>query len=383
MKTLPQSERPLDGLLVVDFSQFLSGPLCGLKLADLGARVIKVERPGVGDLCRHLYLSDTEIGGDNSLFHAINRNKESITADLRNADDCRRLVELLKTADVMIQNFRPGVIERRGFGYDDVKAINPRIIYGSISGYGEDGPWKDLPGQDLLAQSRSGLLWLTGSAADPPVPMGLAVADMMAGNALAQGILAALVGRGIHGRGARIDTSLFEVMLDFQFEVLTTHLNDGGRVPERSGVNGAHAYLGAPYGVYETSDGFLALAMTPSLRKLAELLEVEGLEDYYDDPGALLTRRDRIKQAMADRIRSRTTSEWLAVLQPADIWCSEVLDWPTMRESEAYKLLDFEQTIERGGDIALTALRSPLRVDGATLKSGRAAPSLGQNNDAF
>ena len=383
MKTLPQSERPLDGLLVVDFSQFLSGPLCGLKLADLGARVIKVERPGVGDLCRHLYLSDTEIGGDNSLFHAINRNKESITADLRNADDCRRLVELLKTADVMIQNFRPGVIERRGFGYDDVKAINPRIIYGSISGYGEDGPWKDLPGQDLLAQSRSGLLWLTGSAADPPVPMGLAVADMMAGNALAQGILAALVGRGIHGRGARIDTSLFEVMLDFQFEVLTTHLNDGGRVPERSAVNGAHAYLGAPYGVYETSDGFLALAMTPSLRKLAELLEVEGLEDYYDDPGALLTRRDRIKQAMADRIRSRTTSEWLAVLQPADIWCSEVLDWPTMRESEAYKLLDFEQTIERGGDIALTALRSPLRVDGATLKSGRAAPSLGQNNDAF
>lgn len=383
MKALPQSERPLDGLLVIDFSQFLSGPLCGLKLADLGARVIKVERPGVGDLCRHLYLSDTEIGGDNSLFHAINRNKESITADLRNADDCRRLVELLKTADVMIQNFRPGVIERRGFGYDDVKAINPRIIYGSISGYGEDGPWKDLPGQDLLAQSRSGLLWLTGSAADPPVPMGLAVADMMAGNALAQGILAALVGRGIHGRGARIDTSLFEVMLDFQFEVLTTHLNDGGRVPERSAVNGAHAYLGAPYGVYETSDGFLALAMTPSLRKLAELLEVEGLEEYYDDPGALLTRRDRIKQAMAYRIRSRTTSEWLAVLQPADIWCSEVLDWPTMRESEAYKLLDFEQTIERGEDIALTALRSPLRIDGATLKSDRAAPSLGQNNDAF
>lgn len=383
MKTLPQSERPLDGLLVVDFSQFLSGPLCGLKLADLGARVIKVERPGVGDLCRHLYLSDTEIGGDNSLFHAINRNKESITADLRNADDCRRLVELLKTADVMIQNFRPGVIERRGFGYDDVKAINPRIIYGSISGYGEDGPWKDLPGQDLLAQSRSGLLWLTGSAADPPVPMGLAVADMMAGNALAQGILAALVGRGIHGRGAKIDTSLFEVMLDFQFEVLTTHLNDGGRVPERSAVNGAHAYLGAPYGVYETSDGFLALAMTPSLRKLAELLEVEGLEEYYDDPGALLTQRDRIKQAMAGRIRSRTTSEWLAVLQPADIWCSEVLDWPTMRESEAYKLLDFEQAIERGGDIALTALRSPLRIDGATLKSDRAAPSLGQNNDAF
>lgn len=383
MKTLRQNDRPLHGLFVVDFSQFLSGPLCSLKLADLGARVVKVERPGVGDLCRHLYLSDTEIGGDNSLFHAINRNKESITADLNNADDRERLIKLLKSADVVIQNFRPGVIERRGFGYEDVKAINPRIIYGSISGYGEDGPWKDLPGQDLLAQARSGLLWLTGSASNPPMPMGLAVADMLAGNALAQGILAALVGRGVHGRGAKIETSLFEAMLDFQFEVLTTHLNDGGRVPERSAVNGAHAYLGAPYGVYETSDGFLALAMTPSLRKLAELLEIQGLEDCYNDPGAMLKQRDRIKTAFAERIRLRTTLEWLDVLQPADIWCSEVLDWPAMRGSEAYQLLEFEQTIRRGDSIALTALRSPLRMDGATLKSDRAAPSLGEHNDAF
>ena len=174
MKTLPQTERPLNGLVVLDFSQFLSGPLCTLKLADLGARVIKVERPGAGDLCRHLYLSDTDIDGDNSLFHAINRNKESITADLRDPGDRKRLRALLETADVMVQNFRPGVIERQGFGYDAVRAINPRIVYGSISGYGEEGPRKDLPGQDLLAQARSGLLWLTGSRDDPPMPMGLA-----------------------------------------------------------------------------------------------------------------------------------------------------------------------------------------------------------------
>ncbi|MBE0414861.1 CaiB/BaiF CoA-transferase family protein [Yoonia sp.] len=381
MNVLPQTERPLNGLTVVDFSQFLSGPLCGLKLADLGARVIKVERPGVGDLCRNLYLSDTDIDGDNSLFHAINRNKESVTADLRDPNDRAALVELLTSADVMIQNFRPGVIERQGFGYDDVRAINPRIIYGSISGYGEDGAWKDLPGQDLLAQARSGLLWLTGSADDAPTPMGLAVADMLAGNALAQGILAALVGRGIHGKGALIQTSLLEAMIDFQFEVLSTHLNDGNRIPQRSSINGAHAYLGAPYGIYQTSDGFLALAMIPSLEVLADLIEIKGLEDLYGDTAVLITQRDPIKSKIAAQIITRTTADWLAVLQPADIWCSEVLGWKEMRETEAYQRLDLEQTIVRSGTVRLKMLRSPIRYNGATLKSDRAAPELGQDTD--
>ena len=380
MKVLAQENRPLNGLTVVDFSQFLAGPLCGLKLADLGARVIKIERPVVGDLCRDIYITDTEIDGDNSLFHAINRNKESIAADLRNPDDRAMLHSLLESADVMIQNYRPGVIERLGFGYDDVRKINPSIIYGSISGYGEEGPWKDLPGQDLLAQARSGLLWLTGSETDPPVPMGLAVADMMAGNALAHGILAALVGRGIHGRGAKIETSLLEAMIDFQFEVLTTHLNDGERLPKRSSFNGAHAYLGAPYGVYETSDGYLALAMTPSLEVLCDLLGVQGLEKYYSDSNNLLTYRDEIKRQLASRVKTGTTADWLAVLQPADIWCSEVLDWKQLRETAVYKLMDFEQEITRGTDVKLNALRSPIRIDGATLKSDVAAPSLGQNN---
>ena len=383
MNVLPQSERPLDGLVVVDFSQFLSGPLCGLRLADLGARVIKVERPGVGDLCRHLYLSDTDIDGDNSLFHAINRNKESITADLRNPADRAALVELLREADVMIQNFRPGVIERQGFGYDDVRAINPGIIYGSISGYGEEGPWKDLPGQDLLAQARSGLLWLTGSADHPPMPMGLAVADMLAGNALAQGILAALVGRGIHGKGALVQTSLLEAMIDFQFEVLSTHLNDGNRIPQRSRVNGAHAYLGAPYGVYQTKDSYLALAMTPSLKTLADLLEIKGLDKFYDDPAAMMIERDSIKTIVGAHIETRSTAAWLEVLQPADIWCSEVLNWSQMRASDAYQMLDLEQTITRNGTVRLDMLRSPIRINRATLKSDKAAPELGQDTETI
>lgn len=381
MNTLPPAQRPLHGLVVLDFSQFLSGPLATLKLADLGARVIKVERPGTGDLCRHLYLSDTDIDGANSLFHAINRNKESITADLRNEDDCAQLRELLGQADVMVQNFRPGVIERNGFGYAAVKEINPKIVYGSITGYGDEGPWRDLPGQDLLAQARSGVLWLSGSRDDPPMPMGLAVADMLAGSTLAQGILAALVGRGIHGRGALVETSLLEVMIDFQFEVLTTHFNDGQRLPERSEHNGAHAYLGAPYGIYRTADGYLALAMTPSLQTLAELMEIKGLEQYYADPKMLLQKRDIIKKVLAKAITKQSTANWLAVLQPADIWCSEVLDWPELLASEAWQALDFEQTIRRGSAVTLNSLRGPLRIDGQVLKSELAAPELGEHQE--
>jgi crotonobetainyl-CoA:carnitine CoA-transferase CaiB-like acyl-CoA transferase len=371
---------PLEGLLVVDFSQFLSGPLCALKLADLGARVVKVERPGQGDLCRTLYLTDTEIGGTNSLFHAINRNKESFTADLRDEGDRSLLRDLVARADVVMQNFRPGVIERQGFGYEDVRALNPGVVYGSISGYGEDGPWAGLPGQDLLAQSRSGLLWLTGSAGDPPMPMGLAVADMLAGNALVQGILAALVRRFRTGQGALVQTSLLEALLDFQFEVLTTHLNDGGRLPQRSAVGGAHAYLGAPYGVYKTTDGWLALAMTPSLERLAALMEIPELARWFGDPRALIHDRDAIKAILAKAVARHPTAHWLAILQPADIWCAEVLDWPALVESEAFRRLGMIQRIE-GPGVALDTLRGPLRIDGQPLVSPRAAPGLGADRD--
>ena len=174
----------LAGLTVVDMSQFLSGPYCSLRLADLGARVIKVERPDGGDLSRRLYLSDTEVGGDSTLFHAINRGKESLGIDLKNPDDLAFLRRLLAKADVLIQNFRPGVIERLGLDYEAVRAINPAVVYASISGYGEEGPWVKRPGQDLLAQSRSGLMWLNGDEGQGPVAFGLAVGDMVAGAVL-------------------------------------------------------------------------------------------------------------------------------------------------------------------------------------------------------
>jgi crotonobetainyl-CoA:carnitine CoA-transferase CaiB-like acyl-CoA transferase len=214
-------EKPLHGILVLDFSQFLSGSLATLRLADMGARVIKIERPGRGDLGRTIYLSDTDVQGENTLFHAINRNKESYAADLKNPRDLDQLRQLMGRADVMVQNFRPGVMERLGFGYEKVSEINHRLVYGIVSGYGNAEAWRDRPGQDLLAQARSGIMWLSGEEGDPPTPMSLAIADMLAGHNLCEGILAGLVRRSVTGRGGLVETSLIEALLDFQFEVHT------------------------------------------------------------------------------------------------------------------------------------------------------------------
>lgn len=379
---MPTDVPPLDGLLVLDMSQFLSGPYAALRLMDLGARVIKVERPDGGDLSRRLYLSDTEIGGDSTIFHAINRGKESLSIDMKDPADMAALKTLIGKADVVIQNFRPGVIQRLGLSYEQVSEINPRIVYAGISGYGEDGPWVSRPGQDLLAQARSGLMWLNGDEDHGPVPFGLAVADMLAGAALVQGILAALVRRGISGKGSHVETSLLEALVDFQFEVLTTHLNDGRRLPKRSSFRSAHAYLSAPYGVYPTQDGFIAIAMTP-IPQLASLLEVSELAPYADDKPSWFTARDDIKKIIAQRIVTATTDHWLSILEPADIWCSSVLNWDELLNSEGFKVLDMLQTVTRDDGVSIATTRSPIRVNGKRPTATHAAPRIGEHSEAI
>ena len=374
------TDLPLEGLLVVDMSQFLSGPYCSLRMLDLGARVVKIERPDGGDLSRRLYLSDTEIGGDSTIFHAINRGKESLALDMKKPADLEALRKLLAKADVLIQNFRPGVIERLGFGYEAVKKINPSIVYASISGYGEEGPWVARPGQDLLAQSRSGLMWLNGDEGQGPVPFGLAVGDMLAGAALCQGILAALVKKGITGKGSHVETSLLEALVDFQFEVLTTYLNDGRRLPKRSDFRSAHAYLSAPYGVYPAKDGYLAIAMTP-IGKLQELLDLPELMAFSDNPSSWFTERDQIKKIISAKIETGTIDEWLAVLEPADIWCARVLNWEELLAHDGFKVLDMLQRVEREDDVSILTTCSPLRVDGVRRHHDRAAPRIGEHSD--
>jgi len=375
------NDLPLKGLLVLDFSQFLSGPLATLRLADMGARVIKVERPGTGDLGRTLYLSDTDINGENTLFHAINRNKESFAADLKSPNDMERLRRLIARADVMVQNFRPGVIERLQLDYESVSKSNPRIVYGSISGYGDRGAWRNRPGQDLLAQARSGIMWLSGNEGDPPTPFALAIADMLTGHNLCQGIVACLVRRGITGRGGLVETSLLESLIDFQFEVLTTHLNDGRRPPRRASFRNAHSYLAAPYGVYDTKNGHLALAMTdlPTLGALLGIRELAGVKNSADG----FLRRDEIKRLIADRLRQETAEHWLEILDAADIWCSEVLDWPKLLASEGFRELRMLQTLSNSSGLEILTTRCPFRIDHEIFANAKLAPKVGEQTAAI
>ena len=371
--------KPLEGLTVLEFSQFLSGPYAGLRMADLGARVIKIERPGIGDLCRNLYISDTDLGGDSTLFHAINRNKESFAVNLKDQNDLNLIKKLIVNADIITQNFRPGVIERIGLDYKNILEINPQIVYGSITGYGSEGPWSKLPGQDLLAQSRTGITWLNGSGQDVPTPMGLAVADILAGHNLVEGILAAIIKRFKTKKGSHVETSLIEGLLDIQFEVLTTYFNDGFRKPERSKFNNAHAYLSAPYGIYETQDNYIAIAMTP-LPQLGELLESSYLKSLNDQKEWFI-KRDEIKIQIGEILKKKNTQSWLDILEPADIWCSEVLDWERMLKHEGFKVLDMIQNIKRDDGLNLSTLRCPIKIDKKTFKSEKAAPKIGEDNN--
>ena len=368
----------LEDIVVVDFSQFLSGPSAGLRLADMGAQVIKIEKPAGGDICRELYVSDVMIEGESTIFHAINRNKQSYAADLKDAAGLHKVKQLLAKADVMLHNFRPGVIERLGLSYEEVRKINPSIIYAEINGYGSEGPWINLPGQDLLLQSVSGLTWLNHNSERGPTPMGVAVVDILAGTHITQGILAALYQRAVTGEGALVQVSMFESILDFQFEVLTCFYNDGNQLPVRSSVNSGHAYFSAPYGIYKTADGYLALAMG-EIPALGKLLGCAPLNQYSDSRD-WFTRRDEIKSILAAHLSAQTTDYWLSILEPADIWCAPVMNYEQLVQQEGYKVLNMEVRVQTGNGLNITTTRCPIRVDGNLLCSPIGAPLLGEHN---
>lgn len=370
--------RLLEDIIVVDFSQFLSGPSASLRLADMGAQVIKIEKPGIGDICRELYVSDVMIEGESTIFHAINRNKKSYVADLKNPDDLVKIKELLRRADVMMHNFRPGVMERIGLDYNTVKELNPQIVYAEITGYGNEGPWKDLPGQDLLLQAASGITWLSNNKQEGPTPMGVAVVDILAGTHLAQGILAALYSRIVSNKGALVQVSMLESILDFQFEVLTCYYNDGNALPQRSEVNSGHAYIAAPYGIYQTQEGFIALAMG-SIPVLGELLGCAPLQAFTDNT-EWFSKRDEIKTILSAHLLTNTAAHWLAILEKADIWCASVLNYDELMQEEGYKALNMETVVKTTNGLEITTTRCPIRIDGKIVTSERGAPVLGEHN---
>lgn len=369
---------PLQGLIVLEFCQYLSGSCAGLRLADLGARVIKIENPNGGDAGRKLAIKNLWVDDSSLLFHTINRNKESFTADLKNENDLQLVKKLITQADILIHNFRPGVMENRGLDYASVKKIKTKIIYAEISGYGKEGPWKNKPGQDLLLQSITGLTYTTGDGSDSPVPFGIAIADILSGAQLVQGIIAALIRRQKTGAGALIEISLLESLLDFQFELLTTYYTNS-QAPQRSYHNNGHPLLSAPYGIYKTSNGYIALAMM-DIHALANSIKCKRLQTFSKEEA--FAQRDKIKVILSQHLALETTGHWLRLLQNDGLWAMEVFDWEKMMNHEAYQCLQMEQTINVAGK-KITTTRCPIRIDGEKLYADKPAPTLGENNETI
>lgn len=315
----------LQGLKVLDFSHLLFGPFAGQMLGDLGADVIKVERYGRGDLFRELPPFFNKKLGDieNPCFLAWNRNKRSLSVDMKHADGKAILLELASSADILLQNFRPGVIDKLGFGYETLSQVNPRLIYCSGSGYGETGPYLDRPGQDLLVQGLSGLMSVTGRADASPTPLGVSIADQLGSYHMVYGVLAALHHRTKTGRGQKVEVDLLRALLAHQMQEFVTILNTNKRFERpKSGI--AHPGMPAPFGTYRTADGYLNIAMNP-FPKLCEALEAPELL-RFDDPAVLFSRRDEVHAAIEAITVQRRTGDWMERLLALDLWCGEVVE---------------------------------------------------------
>jgi CoA:oxalate CoA-transferase len=353
---------PLDGITVIDMSRVLSGPYCTMVLADLGARVIKVERPDIGDDTRQWV---PYVGGQSAYFMAFNRHKESIALDLKNPYDREIFDSILAAGDVIVENFRPGVMDRLGYGWEALSSRHPRLVYASISGYGDSGPLSDQPAYDMIIQGVSGVMSLTGEPNGPPVRVGTSIVDLGAGVFATIGICAALAARARTGRGQKVDIA----MLDGQVALLEHALASVALEPTVPTRTGAHHPTLAPFGAYTASDGSIVIAAANDTL-FGSLAGALGQPELADD-SRFLTNDRRVAnqsslQTEIDRILGkRTVKEWIAILREAEVPCGpintvdKVLQDPQLRAREM-----FISVSDAHGNTIQTA-NNPVRLSGA------------------
>jgi crotonobetainyl-CoA:carnitine CoA-transferase CaiB-like acyl-CoA transferase len=328
---LSEGHGPLAGIKVLDLTIALAGPMCTQRMGEMGADIIKIEAPGGGDFSRYSTMAGVTKFGDATTFITLNRNKRSLILDLK-ADAGREvLYRMVKDADVVMQNFRPRVAARLGIDYATLSAINPRLVYGSISGYGEDGPLKDRPGQDLLVQSFTGLTMNAGRASGLPHPSPLYMVDVSASHLATEGILAALVARAVSGRGQEIKVSMVAAIMEMQIQELTSYLSTEAP-PTRSESPQVSIWMEPPYGIYACSSGHLALAQT-DLDLLADVIDVPDLtrlkrsRPAQTDSRNLMQWRDDIYNSVARRMAEQDNRHWDGLLTEHGIWCGVVNDY--------------------------------------------------------
>ena len=363
---------PLSHITVIDLTRARSGPTAVRQLADWGASVVQVasRAEDYDDFPRR--NSDTQ---------NLRRNTRNITLDLRKPAGVAILKQLVATADVVVENYRPGVKHRLGIDYEALSALNPRLVYGSISGFGQDGPYADRPGFDQIAQGLGGMMSITGLPGQGPVRAGIPVADLSAGLFLAQGILVALLERERSGRGQWVTTSLLEAqvaMLDFQ----TTRWLIDGEVPPQAGNEHPTTI---PTGVYETSDGYINIATTGQVmwRKLCETL---GVREIIDDPRFATpvdrsTNRAALNPLLSAPVRTRSSAEWVEVLNQVGIPCGPIYDVQQVFEDEQVRHLGLTAKVEHPALGTLEVQRHPVTLSRTPASVRSAAPDLGVHND--
>jgi len=316
------ADQALSHITILDFSHLLQGPFATQLLADAGANVIKIERPGQGEMFRGLTFRNKWVGGlESPNFLAWNRNKRSLALNLKAPEARDAIMKMAQSADVVVQNFRPGVMARLGYGYEDFKAVNPRIVYCSGSGYGEDGPYVNRPGQDMLVQGLTGIMAATGQADQPPTPVGAGFSDQVGAMNMVYGILTALLWREKSGLGQEVKINLLAGMLAHQNQEMVTAMNFGEDFKRpNSGIG--HPGMDAPFGTYPTQDGWVTIAMSP----FKTLVSVLGNDDLlvYDDPETLFAKRDEVWRKLAAETGKWTSKDLMDAMLAADIWCGEV-----------------------------------------------------------
>lgn len=372
-------QQALDGVRVLDFTQLLQGPYATQMLGDLGADVIKVEKAGSGDLYRSMTFFNEWIGDRESpCFLPWNRNKRSLAIDLKDSEALEVILQLAAKADVVVENFRPGVMAKLGLGYEALSQLNPGLIYCSATGWGPDGPYVKRPGQDLLVQGLSGAATTSGRKSDGPVAIGTALSDQLGALHIVYSVLAALLYRGRTGEGQEIQVNLLQSVLAFEMQDFFT-VQNMGRSFERPESGIAHPGNGAPFGIYPTADGSISIAMSP-WSKIVEAVDDPELA-RFSDPQVLFDQRDAIYDELALRLRHKTTDEWLDIMLALDIWCAPVLQQKDVASDPQVQHLQAFTEIEhpRAGRIKVTNI--PFRMSKTPGRIRRPAPLTGQHSE--
>lgn len=363
----------LEGVRVLDISQGAAGPTCGMLLADMGAIVLKVEPPG-GEWGRG--LGPPFLGGVSAAFLGMNRGKRSLGVDLKKPGAAEAVLQLAAGCDVVLESFRPGVADRLGVGYEAMRARNPRLVYAAISAFGQDGPWRDMPGVDGVVQAMSGVMSVTGTSDGPPVKVGVPAGDMLGGIFASQAVLAALLAREHNGTGERVDVSLLDALLAFQIVPFSMY-QASGQAPGRQGSAAPYA---SPNEAFATSDGHVQIAAYTPARWPA-LCNVLGVPELANDPrfstnGERVLARESLHTILEAIFATRSTVEWIGLLQEADIICGPLLDYDQLTSEEHFKQYAMTARAEHPATGSLTTVRGPVRFSSSQAEVRENTPAI-------